>query len=108
MGTTNTEDAIDAFVLELLRTGNMLTGMAADLAEALPADAYPGEKPGQVVIEMIAGSIRTALIEADSGDVERAVELMQKAGDRVLEHLRLALELRRRMARAGGRCRGNG
>ncbi len=108
MGSANTQDAIDGFARELLRTGNMLSGLAADLVEALPPDAYPGEKPAAVVIEMITGSIRTALVAADQSDVQRAVELMREAADRVIEHLRLALALRRRLDSPGGTRRGNG
>ena len=59
MESTNTQDAIDDFVLELLRTGNMLTGLAVDLVEGLPDEAYPGEEPAAVVMEMITGTIRT-------------------------------------------------
>jgi hypothetical protein len=108
MGSANTQDAIDGFVLELLRTGDMLVGLAGDLVETLPAEAYPGEKPAAVVIEMITGSIRTALVEADHRDVQRAVELMREAADRVIEHLGLALALRRRMEGAGGTRRAYG
>jgi hypothetical protein len=108
MGSTNTQDVIDDFALELLRTGDMLAGLAIDLVEALPADAYPGEKPAAVVMEMITGSIRTALVEADPSDVRRAVELMREASDRVVEHLRLAHALRRRMKGAGGTPHGEG
>src|ERR1700743_1011178 len=43
--TTATQDHIDQFVLSLIRTGVLLTDVAADLAESLPADAYPGEDP---------------------------------------------------------------
>jgi hypothetical protein len=108
MGSTDTRDAIDDFVLELLRVGDMLTGLAADLVEILPVDAYPGEEPARVVMEMVTGSIRTALREADEDDVQRAVELMATAADRVIEHLRLALELSRRMDGSGGTGRGYG
>ena len=108
MESANTQDAIDGFALELLRTGDMLAGLAVDLVEMLPAAAYPGEEPASVVMEMITGSIRTALVEADQSDVQRAVELMREAADRVIEHLRLALELRGRMEGAGGTGRGHG
>jgi hypothetical protein len=108
MGSANTQDVIDGLALELLRTGDMLAGLAVDLVEALPAEAYPGEKPAAVVMEMVTGSIRTALVEADQSDVQRAVELMREAADRVIEHLRLALALRRRMEGAGGTRRGYG
>jgi hypothetical protein len=105
VGSESTGDAIDDFALELLRTGYMLEGMAADLAETLPATAYPGEEPAAVVMQMITGSIRTALTEADVSDVQRAVELMQEAADRVIEHLRVALALRRRMEGSDRRAR---
>jgi hypothetical protein len=108
MGSANTQEVIDGFALELLRTGDMLAGLAVDLVETLPAEAYPGEKPAAVVMEMITGSIRTALVEADQSDVQRAVELMREAADRVIEHLRLALALRRRMECADGTRRGDG
>lgn len=54
-------DHVTTFTAELLRTGLMLAELAAELAETLPADAYPGVEPGAVVIEMITGTIRTAL-----------------------------------------------
>ena len=87
MESTNPHDAIDDFALELLRTGDMLNGLAADLIETLPVEAYPGENLAEVVMEMITGSIRTALAEADQSDVQGAVELMRDAADRVIEHL---------------------
>jgi DNA-binding MurR/RpiR family transcriptional regulator len=96
------QDAIDHFAFELLRIGNMLAGLAADLVEELPDEAYPGEEPAAVVMEMITGSIRTALVEVDQSDVQRAVEIMREAADRVIEHLRLALALGRRMEGGAG------
>jgi hypothetical protein len=97
MGIIDSQDHVAAFTEELLRTGLMLSDLGADLVEALPTDAYPGEEPGAVIIEMITGTIRTALGDADESDVRRAVELMVEAKERVLEHLQLALELSRRM-----------
>jgi hypothetical protein len=97
MGTIDSQDHVAAFTEELLRTGLMLSDLGANLAEELPADAYPGEEPGAVVIDMITGTIRTALVDADESDLRRAVELMLEANERVLEHLQLALELSRRM-----------
>lgn len=108
MEPTNTTDAIDDFVLELLRVGYMLTGLAADLAETLSPEAYPGEDPAAVVIEMITGTIRTALTEVGEEAVESAVELIREAAERVIEHLRLALALSRRMEDDRGTPRGFG
>ncbi len=97
MEPTQTQDHIDQFVLSLLRTGLLLTDVAADLAQSLPQDAHPDEDPGAVVIEMLSGTIRSVLETVDPQAVERAADLIEQAVDRVEEHLRLALELSRRM-----------
>ncbi len=80
----------------------MLSGLAADLVEALPPDAYPGECPAAVVIEMVTGTIRAALADTDEREVHRATDLIVEARERVLEHLQLALELSRRMGHRAG------
>jgi hypothetical protein len=85
------------FTEALLRAGNMLCGLAADLADDIPPDAYPGEAPGAVVIEMIVGTVSTFLDGVDQHEVQRATDLMSGACDRVLEHLQLALALSERM-----------
>jgi hypothetical protein len=93
----DTQDHIDQFVFSLIRIGLLLTDLAADLAEALPESAYPGEEPGAVVLGMVSGSIRSVLRTADRQLVEAAATLMEMAIDRVEEHLRLGIELGRRM-----------
>ena len=103
MDSTEGQDLAAAFTEELLRAGNMLHGLAADLVEAMPPEAYPDEAPGAVVIEMMVGTIRTFLDGVDQSEVRRASELMSEACDRVLEHLRLTLAMSRRMhGQAGG------
>jgi len=91
---------IERFVSELLSTGSMLSGVVGDLIDALPADAYPGEDPREVVVEMVYGTIATALGAVDPQDVRTATRLIDLAGTQVLEHLRLASELSRRMHRS--------
>jgi hypothetical protein len=88
---------IDEFVLELLRTGLMLCDLVSDLSEELPADRYPGEDPVHVVMDMLRGTIATALESADPRDVRRATELIDTAGARTVEHLQVALNLSRRI-----------
>jgi hypothetical protein len=85
------------FVFELVNTGSMLSGVASNLIDGLPDDAYPGEAPGAVVLEMLCGTIATALESVDPRDVRRATELISLAGARTIEHLQLASELSRRM-----------
>jgi hypothetical protein len=91
------EQEIDRFVLELLRVGRMLFALVSNLADALPPDAYPEEEPEAVLIEMLCGTIGTALQSADPRDVQMATELIGRAGARTVEHLRLASELSRRI-----------
>ncbi len=102
MGPRRADDDIDRFVRELLSTGCMLCDLAAELIERLPPDAYPGEEPGAVIVEMLCGTIRTALDSADPRDVRRATELIEQAAARTLEHVRLAGALSRRIHGDGG------
>ena len=91
MRSFHSDDSIDDFTVELLRAGEVLSGLAEEIGEALPADAYSGEAPGEVALQMLSGSVRTFLSSADARDVERATELMAGAVDRIVEHLALAL-----------------
>jgi hypothetical protein len=93
------EDHIKQFVVRLLSTGSMLSGVIEDLADALPSDAYPGEEPADVVVEMVYGSIAIALRAVDPEELDTATRLVDLAGKQVLEHLQLACELSRRMHR---------
>lgn len=93
---------IALFVVELVNTGAMLRQVAADLEDALPDDAYPGEEPRAVVLEMLCGTISTALGSVDPSEVRRATELIARAGERTREHLELALAMSRRMHGADG------
>lgn len=90
------EGHIGQFVIKLLSTGCMLSGVIRDLADALPSDAYPGEESADVVVEMVYGSIASALRAVDPEDVETATRLVDLAGKQVLEHLQLACDLSRR------------
>jgi hypothetical protein len=84
-------------VLGLLRTGAMLSELVSNLIDVLPTDAYAGEEPRAVVIEMLCGTVGTALLSADQRDLRRATELIDLAGTRALEHLQLACDLSRRI-----------
>lgn len=97
MEPIHTENHVEQFVLELLRTGAMICQLVENLVEALPDDAYPGEDKGSVVVEMIRGSIGMALAPLDEADVLRCTVVMQLASDGLIEHLKLACELSRRI-----------
>ena len=91
------DDHIERFVIQLLRAGCMLSGIASELIEELPPEAYPGEEPAAVVVEMMCGTIATALASCNPADVRRATELIDQAASRTLEHLQLACDLSRRI-----------
>jgi hypothetical protein len=88
---------IAGFVVELINTGAMLRQVAEDLEDGLPDDAYPGESPRAVVLEMLCGTISTAVGSADPCELRRATELIDLAGARTLEHLELAAAMSGRM-----------
>jgi hypothetical protein len=97
MEVSRVDHHIQQFAVELLSAGSMLSGLLRSLVDGLPPDAYPGEEPEAVVLEMLCGTIATALDSVDRRDVRRATELIDLARARVLEHLRLARDLSRRM-----------
>jgi hypothetical protein len=107
MDVPGVEPHISEFVLKLVGTGIWLSELAADLVEALPDDAYPGEETGAVILEMLCGTAATVLGSVDPSEVERATGLIELARDRVVEHLQLTLEMSRRMHCEDGR-RGRG
>jgi hypothetical protein len=97
MGLSPPERHVERFVLELLATSSMLNGLVSNLVDSLPADAYPGEDPRLVVVEMLSGTIAAALAHVDPQDVRRAAELIELACTRTLEHLKLACAVSRRI-----------
>jgi hypothetical protein len=97
MASSPSEQQVVRFVISLVDAGSWLSELVSDLTAALPADHYPGEEPGAVVLEMLCGTIGTALVSADPRELERATELIDLAAARTLEHLRLARGLSRRM-----------
>jgi hypothetical protein len=97
------DEDIARFVVELINTGAMLRGVAEDLEDALPEDAYPGEEPRAVVLEIPCGTISTAVGSVDPRELRRATELIDRAGERTLEHLQLASEMSRRIHGVHGR-----
>jgi hypothetical protein len=90
-----TEDYVREFVEEVLRAGIVLSGLVGDLSDSLPEDAYPGESQVEVVLQMMAGTIRPVAEAAGEQFVRDAVALLGKAQDKVFTDLRLAMELAR-------------
>lgn len=97
MASSPSERQVGQFVLKLLHTGSWLSELVTDLAAALPAEEYPGDGPKTVVLDMLCGTIGTALQSADPLELQRATELIDLAAERTLEHLHLARGLSRRI-----------
>jgi hypothetical protein len=96
---------VTCFVRQLLAVGVTLANVTSGLIDDLPPDAYPGEDPAEVVLEMITGTIESEIGAEEPEQVRQATSLIARSADRVVEHLRLALALRRRLAgESGGTC----
>jgi hypothetical protein len=93
-------EATDELVRALLRTSLSLQDAYVSLIEEIPDDAFPGEDPAEVLLEMITGSACLA-IEAAGLEVSRtATALIGAVMDRVIDDLRAAAAL----AKSEGKC----
>jgi hypothetical protein len=75
---------------ELLRTAFTLGSIYAPLLADLPEDAFPGEDPGAVLIEMLAGSSLGAAQVVDEADWRSMTVLVKAVRESVLSDLRVA------------------
>lgn len=91
-GTEGT-DLAEALIEELLRTALSLQGAFVSLLEDLPENAFPGEDPAAVLIEMMAGSSRPAIDAAGEVGCRAATELIGAIRERVIDDLRKAAQL---------------
>jgi hypothetical protein len=90
---TETLEASEELVQALLRTSLTLQDVYVSLVEEIPDDAFPGEDPAEVLLEMIGGSACLA-IEAAGLEMSRAATaLIGAVMDRVLDDLRAAAAL---------------
>jgi hypothetical protein len=90
------EDPARVLVEEVLRTGLMLSNVLATILEDLPEDAFPGEEPAAVLVEMVVGSIRPLAEAAGATTVTQTVALLGALSDRVVADLRAARDASRR------------
>ncbi|OJU81864.1 MAG: hypothetical protein BGO11_17165 [Solirubrobacterales bacterium 70-9] len=88
-------------VEEVLRTALALQEVILSLLDDLPADAFPGEDPARVLLEMMVGSVHPAATAAGARDCHATIALVAATRDRVLTDLRTAAELSPRDAPPG-------
>lgn len=91
------------FVVELLHTGLGLTDLVASLLESTPPDAFPGEDAGDVLIEMVAGSLRPALAAAGPETLSACAALLGALRDRTSKDLQEAARRGRARERTAAR-----
>lgn len=97
---TDALEATEELVQALLRTSLTLQDVYVSLVEEIPDDAFPGEDPAEVLLEMLSGSACLA-IEAAGLEISRAATaLIGAVMDRVIDDLRAAAAV----ARAEGKC----
>ena len=88
-------DEVRGLVSEVLSVGLALTDLLATLIEELPDDAYPGENPAEVVIQMVTGSLQPVADSAGERAVREATALVGAVFDRVIADLKEAARLAR-------------
>ncbi|MGN6258202.1 MAG: hypothetical protein ACTHN3_10715 [Solirubrobacterales bacterium] len=86
-------DAAQEFIEELLRTGLALFDLLSSLVEELPEDAFPGEDSVEVLVAMVAGTCRPALLRAGESECRTATALIRTVWERVMADLRAAAAL---------------
>jgi hypothetical protein len=89
------QQAVRELVEEVLRVGLALLDLLSDLVEKLPEDAFPGEDPAEVVIQMVTGTLAPVADSAGAAAVREATALTGAILDRVLIDLREAARLAR-------------
>lgn len=89
------EAATRAFIEEVLRTGLMLSDLLGGLLDDLPADTFPGENPGEVLLEMLVGTVLPVTEAAGIDAVQQGTTLLGAIADRTVLDLRAALDQRR-------------
>lgn len=86
-------------VEEVLRTALALEDVMVSLLDSLPDDAFPGEDPGLVLLEMVVGSVHPAATAAGPRECRTATALVGAVRERVLEDLRTAAAMAAEMER---------
>lgn len=94
MRRSTDEDGIgQILIIEIVRSAMILEGIVDSLLEELSEDAFSGEEPAIVLLEMMAGSARPAIEAAGEDQCQAAITLMGAVVDRVMADLKEAVRL---------------
>jgi hypothetical protein len=80
-------------VEEVMRTSMALEDVVNSLLGCLPEEAFPGEDPALVLLEMIVGSSHPATTAAGARETRTATALVAAVRERVLTDLHTAATL---------------
>ncbi len=95
-------DPAHDFVLEVLHTGLLLCDLVEELLERIPPDAFPGRETGDVLVEMLSGSLRPSVAAAGSDTLVACSALLGALRDRTGRDLEAASERAEARARRAG------
>ena len=87
---TTAPEHVRDLVEQILRTGLALTNALTVLLDDLPEDAFPGEEPGEVLIEMVSGTLQPAADAAGEPLVRQSTAFLAAVQDRVVADLQAA------------------
>jgi hypothetical protein len=82
-------------LMDSWRTGLMFSDVLSGLLDDMPDDAFPGESPADVLIEMLTGSVRPVAEAAGAETVRASLALVGAMADKTMSDLRRALEIAR-------------
>lgn len=86
-------DVTRELLFELLRTGLALADVLGHLIDELPDEAFPGEDPGEVVLEMAVGTCAPAVASTGLRETRTSTALIGAAGDRIMDDLETVARL---------------
>jgi hypothetical protein len=81
-------------IVELVRTGFVVSDAVSSLIEDLPPDAFPGENHAEVLLEMAAGSCAPVVRAAGEPLCREVIGLAAAVQDKFLADLRAAAQMR--------------
>jgi hypothetical protein len=94
-------DEVRDLVEMVMRAGLMLSDLFCNLVAEMPEDAYPGERPADVLLDMFTGTIRPVAEAAGAPSVAHLTALLGAMCDNTLADLRLAIEISRQSSDRG-------
>jgi hypothetical protein len=85
------DDYVGDFVRELIRAGVLLAEVLETLLDESAQDDYPGESPGEVLTEMLIGTVRPAVVSVGEPTVRAITPVFDACVQRTLGDLERAL-----------------